>query len=501
MRRILLHLSAEAITNFSFVTIKFPRFILCFILAIACAGNGFAQTPQNDHKAGQNWSLEECINYAWEHNLQVKQAEINEYVAKNNLTQTKANLYPSVNGFVSHTYNYGRTIDPFTNTFANSAVLSDDFYISGSLTLFGGFQNEYMVKEYKASYAASQFDLQSNKNNLALLIASGYLQVLLDDELLAQATKQENITTQQVKRTSALVEAGSLAKSNLLDIQAQEASDEVNTINAQNALTLANLSLAQLLDIDSVNDFKIAKPELTIPTNATLDNPDDVFTKAITNQPDIQSAQLKYQSSEDSRLAAAGALYPKLSLAASAGTGYSGANEEITNTTVQGYSPVGITSGNEIVYIPNVVYSYRITPFNNQFNENFNKSIGFRLSIPIFNGLQSNVGYKNAKLNELYAYDTYLTTELNLRKNIQQAYADAEGALKKYYASEKSVSALTEAFNYTKAKFEAGTTTTLDYNTAENNLANAESNLSQAKYTYIFKLKVLDYYEGKPLKL
>lgn len=456
---------------------------------------------------GQEWTLEQCVNYAWSHNLSVKQAELNREIQKNNYTSSKANVLPTINGVASNTYDYGRTIDQFTNTFANTEVLSDNFYLSANFTIFGGLQNLNTIKQNQTAYEASGYDLQENKNTLALNIASGYLQVLLDRELLQEAKDQNEVTAEQVEKTQKMVDAGSVAKGNLYDVQAQEANDEVNVVNAENQLSIAMLGLAQLLDIDSVQLFKIARPEISIPANAMINSPDLIYSQALTNQPDIKSAELKWESAEKAQSAAAGALYPKLILAATVGTGYSSGDDAVIPTT-GGYVPAGyagFTSSPDAssipVWFPSESYNYQLIPFKTQLNDNFNKTIGFQLNIPIFNGLHSNTTYKNAKLNTLNAYYTYETTQLNLQKNVQQAYTDALGALKKYYATQKSVESFTEAYNYTRVKFDAGIATALDYNTAKTNLAKAESDMLQAKYTYVFKLKVLDYYEGKPMKL
>ena len=483
------------------MTLKFPVKLspLCVFLMLFATAKG--QKPDSVAPAlGQEWTLEQCVNYAWTHNISIKQAELSRETAKNNYTSSKGNLLPTINGVASNTYDYGRTIDQFTNTFANTEVLSDNFYLSANLTIFGGLQNLNTIKQNQTAYEASAYDLQSNQNTLALNVASGYLQVLLDQELLQEAKDQNEVTMQQVEKTQKMVVAGSVAKGNLYDVQAQEANDAVNVVNAENQLDIALLSLAQLLDIDSVQLFKIAHPDLSIPDNPSINNPDLVYSEALTNQPDIKSAELKWESAEKARQVAAGALYPRLVLSATVGTGYSSGDDAIS-ASINGYAPFGITQNGELVYVPNEVYSYQLIPFKTQLNDNFNKTIGFRLTIPILNGLHSNMAYKNAKISALNAYYTYQSTELTLRKNVQQAYADAFGALKKYYATEKSVQSFKEAYDYTRVKFDAGIATSLDYNTAKTNLEKAESDLLQAKYTYIFKLKVLDYYEGKPLKL
>ncbi len=447
---------------------------------------------------GQEMSLEQCINYAWSHNISVKQAELTENIAKNNVTQSKANVLPNVSAFVSQTYNYGLTVNPFTNTFANGEVTADDFAVSGSFTIFGGLQNLNTIKQNKANYQASTFDLQANKNNIALTISQAYLQILLDEELLHEAKSQMEVSLQEVEHTKTLVDAGSLAKSNLLDIESQEANDEVNEVTAQNQLDIANLSLVQLLDIDSTQAIKILHPEIYIPENPAINNPEVIYSTALTNQPDIQSSELKWESAQHSKAIYEGGLYPRLQLTGSIGTGYSTGNysEVPTLDTLR-----ATYNGNPLSFLFPSVGEGAVVPFSQQWKNNRNEAFGFRLTIPIFNGLQSNIAYQNAKLNEQNAYYNYVTTQLNLRKTIQQAYADAYASLKKFHAEEKSVAALTESFGYTKAKFDVGAATALDYNTSKTNLEKAESDMLQAKYTYVFKLKVLDYYEGKPLKL
>jgi outer membrane protein len=493
---------AELLSLLAFLKIVQKRLYKKLIsIALGCISFSavYAQKQDTALVLGQPWSLQQCIAYAWQNNIQVKQAEISQKMAKNTQTGSKANLLPSVSGFADHVYNDGRTIDPFTNTFATSQVLSEDFYVSATFTIFGGFQNINTIKEDKANYKASTYDLQVSKNNIALNIASGYLQVLLDVELLAEAKNQHDVTLQQVEHTQKLVDAGGLARSNLLDVESQEANDEVNEINAQNQLDLANLALAQMLDIDSTQLLKILKPELNIPDNAVLDAPEQVYAKALTTQPDIQSAETKWESAESAKQVAAGAMYPKLQLTGSMGTGYSGSDASTSiilanETIVTNYGPLTLYDQPQESEGP-------VIPWSKQLSDNFNQSFGLRLNVPIFNGLQSHVAWQNAKLNAQNSFYNYQNAEITLRKNIQQAYADALGALKRYHALQKAEVSLKESYNYTKSKFDVGMATSLDYNTAQTNLAKAESDLLQAKYNFVFKVKVLDFYEGKPLNL
>lgn len=459
---------------------------------------------QDATKTSQPWTLETCIDYALKNNIQIKQSVLNTELSEINLTQSKANLLPSLNGNASHTYNYGRTVDRFTNQFATQQVLSQNLSLSSDVTLFGGLQTINSIKENKFIYLASKYDVEKIKNDISLNIASAYLQILFSMEAAENARNQMGITNAQVERTKKLVDAGAAAKGTLLDIQAQLASEELNVTNTQNQLDLAYLALAQYLNLPSATDFSIVKPDLSVGNETLLTaTASQIYNSAVSNLPEIKSADLKVKSAEKAVDVAWGGLSPRLVFSASYGTGYSSASQQMTSDPVfQNYQPNGsFTSAGDTVLSPSFSSpAYEKIPFSKQYNDNVNKSFGFYLTIPIFNRFQTKSTIDRARIQKTNADLNVESTKLQIEKNIQQAYADANAGLKKYNATLKAVDAMQESFKYTEQKFNVGMVNTTDYNTAKNNLIKVQSDLLQSKYEYVFKTKVLDFYQGKPLK-
>ena len=459
-----------------------------------------AQTPV----ANQSMTLEQCIDYALNNNIQIKQTELNTELSHVNLIQSEANVLPSLSGNASHSYNIGRTVDRFTNQFADAQVLSQNFSLSTDLVIFSGFQNLNTIQQSKFNYLAGKYDIEKMKNDIALNIATAYLQILYSIEAVQNAKDQMGITEEQVERTKKLVDVGSAAKGTLLDIQSQLASEELNLTTAQNQLDIAYLSLAQLLNMTSTDGLTIVKPELTITNDAlTAVNPLQIYATAVSSLPEVKSAENKVKGAEKGIDVAWGGISPRLEFIASYGTGYSGASLRPTGLpTFQGFSPNGsITSSGDTVLSPAFSKgTYEKVPYANQYHDNVNKSFGFYLTIPIFNRFQTKASIDKARIQKLNADLTVESTKLQIQKNVQQAYADASAGLKKYNASQKAVDAMQESFKYTEEKFNVGMVNTTDYSTAKNKLIKAQSDLLQAKYEFVFKTKVLDFYQGKPLK-
>ncbi|CAN5463587.1 TolC family protein [soil metagenome] len=477
------------------------QFILIAVLFLFFVPKSDAQTPSATNQA---MTLEQCIDYALKNNIQIKQSELNTELSQVNLTQSKANLLPSLNANASHSYNIGRTVDRFTNQFADAQVLSQNFGLSSDITLFSGFQNINTIQQNKFTYLAGKYDIEKMKNDVALNIATAYLQILYSMETVDNAKNQMGITATQVARAKLLVDAGSAAKGTLLDIQSQLASEELNLTNAENQLDISYLNLAQLLNMPSAEGLTIVKPVLIVGADALVTvTPAQIYNSALSSLPEIKSAELNVKSAEKSVDVAWGGLSPRLSFSASIGTGYSGASQRfLTPPAFQGYSPNGsITSAGDTVLSP--LFSsgtYEKIPFTDQYSDNVNKSFGFYLTIPIFNRFQTKTAIDRARIQKLNADLTVESTKLQVQKNVQQAYADASAGLKKYNASLKAIEAMEESFKYTEQKFNVGLLNTNDYNDAKNKLTKAQSDLLQAKYEYVFKTKVLDFYQGKPLK-
>jgi outer membrane protein len=454
--------------------------------------------------SGQNrWDLQQCINYAITHNISLKQTSLNNEAYKNNYEQSEASILPTLNAGATHNYNFGKTIDRYTNTLGksvNTQFLSQNFYITSSVVLWSGFSQYNNMKATEYTYLSGVERLKQQEYDLSLNVANAYIGIIFSEELLKISQNQYNITKEQLERTLKLVNAGAAAKSVEYDIKAQLANEEVNVITAENNYQLTLLSLRQLMNLDSVADFSVIRPEINMPESPQVMEKDIqyIYESSLKSQPSIKSAEYSILSAEKNLAVSRGRMSPTLTFNASMGTGTSGlAKKQI------GSNMVSDTLGS----IPNfgpLVYSREDpvlinTPLGEQFKNNANKTLGFTLNIPLFNGLQTHTSIKNAKIAAFNAKLTQDLTKQNLYKNIAQAFANAKAALNKYNASSASVDAANESFKYAQQKFNAGVISAIDFSTAKNRLFAAESNMLQAKYDYVFKLKVLDYYEGKPL--
>lgn len=441
--------------------------ILIFIFTCLLSSQGLIFSQQ------KVWSLEECIKYAIENNIQIKQQSIQTDVQKNSLDLAKFQLLPNLNGQASHSYSFGRALDQNTYQFYKETLQSDYFYLGGSMPVFNGLQYYNAIQKNKYQVLASQQDLQDISDNVALNVALGYLQVLLNKELVAVNENQLNITLQQIEKTRKLVDAGSVARGNLLEIEAQAAQEELSLITIKNQLETSVLTLTQFLELKTPAGFEVVVPEINVDPNTIVEgNIDDIYAIAEKNRPEIKSSELKLKASEYSLKMAKGGRSPVVSLNYSLNSRYT----DISNVPGQ-------------------------SSFNTQLKNNKSSGIGLSLNIPILNGWQVNKNISNSKLNVETSKYALEGTQKQLYKNIQQAYTDAVAALKKLNVSLKAIASMEESFRYTEQKFNVGMVTPVDYNAAKTQLLKSQSDMAQAKYEFIFKTKVLDFYKGLPLKL
>ena len=452
--------------------------ILILMIAVFSSSSGLI------HSQEKVWTLEECIKYAIDNNIQIKQQILQTRLQENTLDQSKLNLLPSLNGQASHNYSFNRTLDQTTYQYVDQNGQSNQFYFGGNMNIFNGLQNYNTIRRNKYQLMASELDLESLKNNISLNIALAFLQILLNSELVNTTDNQLQITHQQIEKTKKMFEAGSVAKGNLLQIEAQAASEELQLINHKNQLSISYLTLTQMLELQSPEGFKILIPEIKIDTSMVISgNVTDIYAEAQGIRPEIKSAEMNLAASELQLKIAQGARSPRISMNHSISTMYSNIRKKI----------IGID--------PEEGPLYGEYPFSEQLNDNLNYGFGFTLTVPIFNGWQVGTNISNSKLdidNSRYALEAQ---KKQLYKTIQQSYADAVAALKKYSASMKAVVSMEESFRYTEQKFNVGMVTPVDYNAAKTQLLAAQSDMAQSKYEFIFKTKVLDFYKGLPLNL
>lgn len=444
-------------------------FFLCSLMVL-----GF-----NPVKAQKAWSLEECINYALENNLQIKRQELNVQYNKNNHNQSYFNTLPTLNSQINYGKSDGKTLD-YSNEiprYINEIYWSGTVGLSSNVTLFGGFQIINNIMKTKYDFLKSKSDLDKSKNDIALQLALSYLQVLFSKELVDVAKNKLDVTSLQAERTRKMMEVGNVAQGEYLQIKAQESNDKTSLINAQNNMEIAYLDLTQLLDLDSTGGFDVVVPgSIEVELLAPLTSIQEIYAIALETMPQIKSAQFALKSSEKQLSMAWGQVSPSIYMSGNLSSRYS----QVANYPLD----------------PEADY-----PFKDQINDYFYKNLNFGISIPIFNNLQVKNSISNSKL-QVNDYKLQLDlAKMALYKEVQQAHADATAAREKYYSSVEAVRFNQEAFKYTSQKFEVGLVNSVDYNISQNNLISAESNMLQAKYEYIFKLKILDLYMDKPIVL
>lgn len=453
--------------------------------------------------AQQPWTLQQCIDQALKFNIQIKQSSLNNDLNKVQVTQNTASMFPSINAGASQNYYFGRSIDPYTNQFTTNQVSSNSFSLSGNLTIFEGLQLQNSLKESKLNYLSSQNDLKKIQNDIQINVVNYYLQVLYNQDLMNTTLDQMKTSGIQRDRMKRMYELGSVNKGNYLDLESQYASDEVRYIQSQSQFDQSMLLLTQLLELDTIKNFSISRPEVSMPPlDSSQTQVERIYEAALNTQPDVKSSEYKMRGAEKRLAAAKGSLYPRLYLNGSISTSYSTSSKNISYVenppirTITGYTSTGDTV---FSYLPNTTSIISDSPFKDQFDNNLGKTVGFTLQVPIFNGWAARSTIARSRINLEQSRLNNELTKKNIFKSVQQAVADAISANKKYIASQRNVEALLETFNYNQQRFDLGLINTYDYLFSKNNLANAQANLLQAKYDYIFKIKILDFYQGKPL--
>jgi outer membrane protein len=458
--------------------------------------------------AQENWSLQRCIDYAFQNNIQIKQSQLSYDIAKINSLQAVGNALPNLNASGSHGYNLGQTIDPFTNTFATKRIQSNSFGLSSGIVLFNGFQTLNTIRQSKIDVESQKYLIEKMENDIALAVANAYLNILFNQEFVSISTSNLNATQNQVNRIRTLVDVGQIPEGDLSEILAQLAVDEANLVGSENSLDLAYLSLTQLLQMSSndASNFVISTPNEEDLTDINLiADPGIAVSAALNNFPEIRSSETNVLSAEKGLLIAKGGISPTLSASYSYGTGYSGANKVGVGDPILTPVQIGIVepTGQAVWSIfPQVSYSdFETKAFGDQLKSNVNQSLFFRLNVPIFNGFSTYSNIERAKVNLLSAEYNLESSRQQLEQDVERAFADAKAALGNYRASEKSVEASQKAFDYAKIRYEQGVINAVDYQNARIRLDNAKADLIRNKYGYVFKVKVIDFYLGKAITL
>ncbi len=416
------------------------------------------------------WTLKECVDYALENNISVKQSELDKNIAIEDVKVAKWNFAPNLNASASQNFNFGSSIG-VSGARIPADFRSNNFGINSSVNLFDGFANVHSLKQSKLNVEAQDAAIAKMKNDIALNVVNAYLQILFAKEQFKVAQSQLEISEGQVRRIEELYKAGVLAEGDLLNIKSTMANDKQSLIVAENTITITSLNLAQLLQLEGMS-IEVEEVSVDIQNQTILGNDvSTIYNKANESFPEIKLAELNILSAEKSVKIARASYYPSLTASFGMNTAY----QHRQSTT-------------------------DISPFlfSDQISDNLGQSVMFSLNIPIFNRYQFRSNVNKSKINYEKIKYNLESEQLRLQQTIQTAYTDALASSKSYDAATTSVGAQTKAFDYAQERFKAGAINSYDFNQIKNNLVNAQSQLIQSKYDFMFKLKVLEFYFGVP---
>ena len=423
-----------------------------------------------------SWTLQDCISYAVEHNIDIKREILNAEAKQMTYSEAKWGYLPTISASNSYNISMGRVLDPTTYEFIeNQTVAGNNTSLSANVNLFQGLKNLHTLKFSKLDLQSSLLAIDKTRNNVILNITAYYLEILCAKENLKN-TRQivESLQTQEEK-TSLSVDAHKLTMSDLLQIQSQLADAENDVLTAENQLNIAKLNLCQLLEIEDYNNF-----DTTVPNNADWVKENIPYSltdveHAAMNLPQIRISQVNIDMAKRNIRIAQSSYYPQFTLAGAYGSSYSDARTKNLQN-------------------PDGTFKQVAYPFFDQYRDNANSYISLSINIPIFGRLTARKNVNKQRIAYSQAKIDYQSACKQVSKEVNQAYIDAKTASKKYVAATKYVTAATEAIRQVEKKYELGIVNVVDFNVAMNNLIKAQTQYLQAKYEYIFKIKIIRFY-------
>jgi outer membrane protein len=457
--------------------------------------------------AQEKWDLRKCVEYALQNNISVKQADLQIRFAALDLQQSKWNQYPFANFSGNLGYSAGRNQDPTTFSLITTGYVFSNYTLQSSVDLFNWFtkKNNIVVKDLNLK--ATEAGVDKAKDDVALNVAVGYLQILLANEQANLARIQLQQTRSQLESTQKQVEAGKLPELNAANLESVLATDSANLISAETTVHQLTLQLKAILNLDAAASFEVETPPVDmIPVENLADlQPDAVYQLAVINRPQQKADILNLKAALKNVEVAKGSMYPTFSLFGSLGAAYNNKSKQIVSTTKIS-PPVGIVNVNGTNYtvFPTLPYDqpvYGKFSYFDQLNQNFRQSVGISMSVPILSGGTLRAGWQRSKLS---VKQVELQKELNsttLKQDIYKAYYDATAAIQKFNANKKAVETSQRAYDFATKRYEVGLLSTYDLVTTQTTLLQAKTNLLYSQYDYLFKIKLLEFYKGQGLKL
>ncbi|HEY4935080.1 MAG TPA: TolC family protein [Puia sp.] len=464
-----------------------------FIFMLIFHVSGFSQDST------KNLSIKQCVDLAIKNNLLVQQSEIQLETNGVAFKQAKDNLLPQISGTLSQGMNYGRSISNVNNGYVDEQNSSGNYSLNGNLLLFNGLQLQNAIKQNALFYHASKMDLQQQKDNITLNVILAYLTVLSSREALDIANRQAAVDSSQVSRLTIQNNEGAIPPATLYDLKGQYASDEVAVVNAVNALETSKINLFALLNVPYQKDATYEMVNMNADISDLNSSSDSIYQVALQTIPTIKANDLRVQSFQKSIAVMRGKLLPSLYFYGNLNSNYS----SIATNTIAGSIPIAGNTG-EFVNIGPTTYDVQAngypsqkTSFGDQVKNNRYQSIGLQLNIPILNYFSARNNVKLAKLNYQNARVISDASHYQLQQMVEQAWQNLRSAYGQYKGYLEQVHAYGESFRTAEIRFNAGVITSVDYVIAKNNVDRANLNLSAARYNYIFRTKILEYYQGR----
>ena len=464
--------------------------------------------------AQDTWSLEKCVRHALDASIDVNRSEIGIEQAKINLSQAKQSRLPSLNANTGVNWNFGRTVDPTTNLFVQETFFSNTYGISSGVSLFEGFQISNSIKQSKLDLESARLDTDQARQNVALTVATNYLNVLFAIENIAISERQLELSQQQLDQTNKLIEAGSSPAAERLNLEAQIAQSEQALIVSRNNLDISMLQLKQVLRIDPSYPLEVVAPDgIEVTTDPEMVDFEEAYAEARKNRPDLQSLEYQIMSADLGTKIARGQFYPSIRVGGSLGSNYSNQartfinerpavfEDEIVISSNDPDLPFPLDDVNAIIKTEGTTADIVKPSYDTQLDNNLSYGFGLSVGIPIYNNGSTHASVQRAKLNTLNAQLNYDQSVENLKILVGQSLADARAAKKKLEASNKTLSAQQLAFENTNKRLNIGAANSFEWENQKTQLENAELQKLIDKYDYLFKIKILEFYLGKPMKL
>ncbi|MEO8066280.1 MAG: TolC family protein [Flavobacteriales bacterium] len=455
--------------------------------------------------AQQQWTLEQCLERAEQQNLVFRNVQLETELARKVSKQSRWALLPDLNAGATHGYNWGKAVDRYTNTFATDRVRTNNLWLSSNWILFQGLrlQNERIKADLDTD--ASSKGLEAQRNSIRRDVVSAYLDVLSLREGINAAKAQASSTQGQVDVIKAFVDAGRVARSQLLDLDAQLAREELTVVQIENQYTQTLLQFGQLLFLspEEQRTFDIVAPaiaaiSITEPTRTV----EEIMPAVLASDPAYSRALLNVESAEKAEAIAKSGGIPSVSFNASVSTGYSGLNQvAVGEPILQDPIPIGATQGGELVYAPNYNYNTEVTDFGTQLDDNLNESVGFTLSVPIFNNMRNRLAVDQAYVLKEQREILRGIEQQRVQRDIQEALNQQRSAYREFHSASRALEASTEALRYAQERFTAGAITSVELNTAKNNVARTTVDVITARYSWVKAAKSLEILQGLPVSL